>query len=196
MTFLLLSRWRILRLSSLVGIACAISLAALAIMVAYHKEAAFFLAPYLAWELLLGASLALLSPWPKIGARWAELWTLVGLAMILASIVLLDEGQNFPGLLVLPACLGTALLILVGPEQRPTVTRLLSTRLVVALGLVSYSLYLWHWPILAFARYQFDRPLRWDELTILLALSLSAAAATYRLWNNLHTALPSSGSRV
>jgi len=72
-TFLLLSRWRILRLSSLVGIACAVSLAASAIMVAYHKEAAFFLAPYLAWELLLGAWLALLSPWPKIGARRAEL---------------------------------------------------------------------------------------------------------------------------
>jgi peptidoglycan/LPS O-acetylase OafA/YrhL len=179
-TLLLLSRWRALRPSSLVGIACAASLAASAIMVGYHKEAAFFLAPYRAWELLLGAWLALLGARPKIGARRAELWTLIGLAMILASVVLLDESQNFPGLLALPACLGTALLILVGLEQQPTVTRLLSTRLVVALGLVSYSLYLWHWPILAFARYHFDRPLQWDELTILLALSLLAAAATYR----------------
>jgi peptidoglycan/LPS O-acetylase OafA/YrhL len=180
LSFLLLSRWRILRLSSVIGIACAVSLAASATTVSYHREAAFFLAPYRAWELLLGAWLALLSSPPQIGARRAELWTLIGLAMILASIVFLDEGQNFPGLLALPACLGTALLILVGTEQRPTVTRLLSTRLVVAFGLVSYSLYLWHWPILAFARYHFDRPLRWDELTILLALSLLAAAATYR----------------
>src|SRR5215831_18847693 len=153
-TFLLLTRWRILRLSSFIGIASAVSLAASTIMVGYHKEAAFFLAPYRAWELLLGAWLALLSRRPKIGgARRAELWTLIGLAMIVASIVLLDEAQNFPGLLALPACLGTALLIRVDPEQQPTVTRLLSTRLVVALGLVSYSLYLWHWPILAFARY-------------------------------------------
>jgi len=179
-TFLLLSRWRILRLSSFIAIASAVSLVASAIMVGYHKEAAFFLAPYRAWELLLGAWLALLSPRPKIDARRAEVWALTALAMIVASIMLLEEGQNFPGLLALPACLGTALLILVGLEQRPTVTRLLSTRLVVALGLVSYSLYLWHWPILAFARYRFDRPLRWDELIILLAFSLLAAAATYR----------------
>jgi peptidoglycan/LPS O-acetylase OafA/YrhL len=129
-TFLLLSRWRILRLSSIIGIACAASLAASAITVSYHKEAAFFLAPYRAWELLLGAWLALLSSPPMISARRAELSTLIGLAMIVASVVLLDEGQKYPGLLALPACLGTALLILVGAEQRPTVTRLLSTRLV------------------------------------------------------------------
>ena len=83
---------------------------------------------------MLGTWLALLSSQPKIGARRAELWTLIGLAMIMASIVSLDEDQNVPGLLALPARLETALLIGVGPEQRPTVTRLLSARPVVALA--------------------------------------------------------------
>ena len=112
-----------------------------------------------------GRLAGLMSSQPKIGARRAELWTLIGLAMIMASIVSLDEDQNVPGLLALPARLETALLIGVGPEQRPTVTRLLSARPVVALAW--YFSYLWHWPILAFARYHLDRPLRWDELTIL-----------------------------
>ena len=83
-----------------------------------------------------GRLAGLMSSQPKIGARRAELWTLIGLAMIMASIVSLDEDQNVPGLLALPARLETALLIRVGPEQRPTITRLLSARLVVALGLV------------------------------------------------------------
>jgi len=179
--FLLLSRVGYLRLSSFVWIASAVSLAASAVMVAFHREAAFFLAPYRAWELLLGAWLALLSPRLAINARNAQLCATAGLTMIIASIVLLDERQSFPGLLALPACLGTALLILAGlGQQLPTVTRLLSIKPAVAIGLVSYSLYLWHWPILAFARYNLDRPLRWSELIILLAVSLLAAAATYR----------------
>jgi peptidoglycan/LPS O-acetylase OafA/YrhL len=57
-TFLLYARWRFLQLASFVGIACSASLAASAILVGYHNEAAFFLAPYRAWELLLGAWLA------------------------------------------------------------------------------------------------------------------------------------------
>jgi peptidoglycan/LPS O-acetylase OafA/YrhL len=179
--FLLLARWRFPRLSSFIWVASAVSVAASAAMVAYHKEAAFFLAPFRAWELLLGAWLALLTPRLAIDARNAELCATAGLTMILASVVLLDEGQSFPGLLALPACVGTALLILVGlGQQRPTVTRLLSTNPAVAIGLVSYPLYLWHWPILAFARYHLDRPLRWSELIMLLALSLLAAAATCR----------------
>ena len=72
MTFLLFSRRRSLQLSSFVGIACSASLAASAIMVAYHNEAAFLLAPYRTWELLLGAWLALLNPRLEINARWAD----------------------------------------------------------------------------------------------------------------------------
>jgi peptidoglycan/LPS O-acetylase OafA/YrhL len=163
-----------------VGIAGALSLAACALLVHQHREAAFFLAPFRAWELLLGASLALLPRHPQISARSAQIAAGVGLSMIIGSIVLLNESQAFPGLLAVPACLGTALLIGVGMHNEPLVSRLLALRPAVAIGLISYSLYLWHWPLLAIARYRFDRPLRWMELFCVLSASLLAAIATYR----------------
>jgi peptidoglycan/LPS O-acetylase OafA/YrhL len=180
LVFLAVARWRYGWLPYCVWIVGVISLAASAIMVGQHKEAAFFLAPFRAWELLLGASLALLSRRPAIPAWMAEIGACVGLSMIVASVLLLDDRQSFPGLLALPPCLGAALLILVGMERQPVVTRVLSTRPAVAIGLISYSLYLWHWPLLALARYHFDRPLRWTELTCLLSASLLAAFVTYR----------------
>ena len=144
-----------------VGAVGAISLTACVVMVGVQKEAAFFLAPFRAWELLLGAALALSTRRPAIPAWMAELAAGAGLSMILASVLLLDEDHAFPGILAVPPCLGAALLILAGMDKQPAVTRLLSTRPLVAVGLLSYSLYLWHWPILSFARYQLDRPLQW-----------------------------------
>jgi peptidoglycan/LPS O-acetylase OafA/YrhL len=179
LAFLAVARWRYEWLPYFVWITGAISLAASAMMVGQHKEAAFFLAPFRAWELLLGASLALLSRPPAISAWMAEVGAGLGISMIVASVVLLDERQAFPGLLALPACLGAALLILAGMERRPVITRMLSVRPAVAIGLISYSLYLWHWPLLAFARYYFDRPLQGTELACVLSASLVAAFATY-----------------
>ena len=178
--FLVIGRWHYRWLPYFVCAAGAISLVASVVMVGHHKEAAFFLAPFRAWELLLGAALALLSRPPTITARTADICAGAGLSMIVASVLFLDESHAFPGLLALPPCLGAALLIVAGMEKQPAVTRLLSTGPAVAVGLISYSLYLWHWPILSFARYHLDRPLQWSELTGLLALSLLAAFATYR----------------
>jgi peptidoglycan/LPS O-acetylase OafA/YrhL len=178
--FLMLARWRARWLPYCVGIVGALSLAASALVVHEHKEAAFFLAPFRAWELLLGASLALLPRQPRMSLRRGQIAAGLGLALILASIVLLDERQPFPGLLALPACLGTAMLILAGMHDKPLVTRVLSVRPAVAVGLISYSLYLWHWPLLALARYHLDRPLRWTELAAIVGASLLAAIATYR----------------
>jgi len=177
--FLVLARWRANRVAPFLWLTATISLAASAVMVGWDKEAAFFLAPFRAWELLLGAGLVLL-PKPVVSPTLAELASSTGLALIVASVVLLDEAKSFPGFLALPACLGAALLIFAGAHHRPLVTRLLSTPPAVALGLISYSLYLWHWPLLSLARYQFDRPLQWGEVAGLLGLSLLAAFVSYR----------------
>jgi peptidoglycan/LPS O-acetylase OafA/YrhL len=178
--FVVLVRWRAWWLPYCLGILGAFSLVASAMMVSEQKEAAFFLAPFRAWELLLGASLALLPRHSWISGRGAQIFAGLGVALIVASIVLLDDSQPFPGLLALPACLGTGMLILAGRNDAPLVTRVLSLRPAVAVGLISYSLYLWHWPLLALARYHFDRPLRWTELAVVLGASLLAAVATYR----------------
>jgi len=177
---LVLARWRAAWLQYVVWSAAAISLAACAIMVGLDKEAAFFLAPFRAWELLLGAALALLPRRPILSPAVAELASSAGLAMIVTSVVLLDETKAFPGFLAVPPCLGAAILVVAGRDQRPTVSRLLSAPPAVTIGLISYSLYLWHWPLFAFARYYFDRSLQWEEVGGLIGLSLFVAYVTYR----------------
>jgi len=178
--FLVLARWRAGWVQYFVWTAAAISLAASEIMVGRDRQAAFFLAPFRTCELLLGAALALLPRRPRMSPGLAELASRAGLVMIVTSVVLLDETEAFPGLLAVPPCLGAALLVFTGMDQRPAVNRLLSTPPAVTIGRISYPLYLWHWPLLAFARYHLDRPLQWEEIGGLLGVSLLAACATYR----------------
>lgn len=148
--------------------------------------AAFYLLPTRGWELLLGAWLAwrhdqgadlvpLAAP-PGIRNGLAA----TGLALIAAAVALYSPATKFPGLAALVPTLGTALVIgFAGPET--LVGRTLSHRGLVGLGLISYSAYLWHQPLLAFARYQSATPLTTAALLGLLALALGLAALTWRL---------------
>ncbi len=107
-----------------------------------------------AWELLLGAVLAL-GLVPKLRGRLLpEAVAAAGLAMILAAMVLFDRHTVFPGVSALLPAGGALALIWAGEEGRTTlVGRLLSLKPIAGLGLISYSLYLWHWPILAFFKF-------------------------------------------
>jgi peptidoglycan/LPS O-acetylase OafA/YrhL len=178
--FLAAARWRPTAMLYPVWAAGAVSLAVASIVVSQDKELAFFLAPFRAWELLLGAALALRTGRILLPAWGAEVAAGFGLSLIVASVVLLDESQPFPGLLALPACLGAGLLIFTGTEHKPLVNRMLSLRPFVTVGLISYSLYLWHWPLLSFARYHYGRQLQWHEVACLLGASLLLSLATYR----------------
>ncbi len=116
---------------------------------------AFFSTLSRIWELLAGAVLAL-APAIFAGKRPVrELMALAGLGMILESYVLLDRNTDFPGLAALLPCAGTLLLISSATAGDTAISRLLSLRPVTDVGLMSYSIYLWHWPILAFTRYRF-----------------------------------------
>ena len=155
--------------------------------------AAFFLLPTRGWELLLEAWLAwhheqATAPLPFAASPVARnLLAAGGLALIGAAVALYSPATKFPGLAALAPTLGTALVIAcAGPG---TLTgRLLGHRVLVALGLISYSAYLWHQPLLAFARYQSATPLTTAALLGLLALALVLAALTWRLveqpWRN------------
>jgi len=121
--------------------------------------AAFYLLPTRAWELLCGAIVAIL-PAAALRRSWREALTWVALAAILAPCFLYTKETPFPGLAALPPCLGTALFIWASGSGSPLIQNskfkiqnFLSSRPVVFIGLISYSFYLWHWPVLAFHNY-------------------------------------------
>jgi peptidoglycan/LPS O-acetylase OafA/YrhL len=118
---------------------------------AFHSpEATFYLAHTRAWELLLGTLIALdLFPrFSNVILRNAA--SLAGIVAIMATAILYDKTTPFPGLAASVPCLGAALIIAAGRGGASLVGRALSLRPVVFVGTISYSLYLWHWPLVVF----------------------------------------------
>ncbi len=140
----------------------------------------FYLAPLRAWELMLGALLAA-GAVPPVQRAWArELAAAAGLGLILVAVFTYSEQTLFPGIAALLPCVGTALLLHAGGSGPSQVGRLLSVGPVVRIGQVSYSLYLWHWPILSLSRYYAIRPLGTAQLTIALLVALGLSVLTWR----------------
>ena len=140
-----LARW----LPLLMVLAIAATLAGSEWMLDYSPKTAFYMAPLRAWELLLGALLATGRIPPVRSPAAANGLSLAALAMIGWSIVALTETSRFPGFAAMPSCLGAAILIHLGGADKSIGNRLLALRPLVWIGLLSYSLYLWHWPILS-----------------------------------------------
>lgn len=119
----------------------------------FAASAAYYLLPTRFFELMFGGVLALIGsngvPKSRFGAASA-FWA--GLAFIAWSLFGLDKASSFPGVNAVWPCLGTALLIWSGNTQHPF-SRLLANRPMIFLGLISYSLYLWHWPLIAYLNY-------------------------------------------
>jgi peptidoglycan/LPS O-acetylase OafA/YrhL len=143
-------------------------------------EYAFYLTPARAWELLLGALCAFYlfrRPVPKLGLG-REAGAATGIALICYSIVAFDRSTPFPGAFALVPTIGTALIILFATTGT-AVARLLSARALVGVGLISYSAYLWHQPLFAFARL---RTLGEVPVSVFLVLTLVALALAYLSW--------------
>ena len=132
------------------------------------------------WELLLGASLAFgVSRQAAIPTAWRNMAGWVGFVLIFMSACFLDKSMPFPGYWALPPTLGAALILFAGMQSN--VNRvLLASRPLVAIGLISYPLYLWHWPLLSFARI-LESQTPGPELRLALVLmSFILAWGTYR----------------
>ena len=142
--------------------------------------AGFFLLPFRAWELLLGGLAALETPRRPLGAARANALALLGLGLIVVPCVAYTEQMQFPGLAALPPCLGACFLIFAGTHDRTLVGRILSSRVAVAIGLVSYSLYLWHWPLHVYARYLSWGPLSPGVIAMLYVASFVLAWLSWR----------------
>ena len=142
----------------------------------------YYMLPTRAGELLLGAigsRVVLSSRWQRVPRGWLTLMAVAGLLLLAVSMAFMSEDMIFPGLLALPPTIGATLLILTRRDDAQPVVRLLSMRPLVMVGLISYSAYLWHWPLLTFYRYGFGEPGYVSGLA-LLALTLLLAWLSYR----------------
>jgi peptidoglycan/LPS O-acetylase OafA/YrhL len=146
-------------------------------------SATFYLLPTRAWELGAGAILAYVVRVRDIPRGLAaEAAALLGLVLILAPCFVYSDKTPFPGVTAVPPVLGTVLLIWAGSAATglPLANRLLATAPMVAIGLWSYSIYLWHWPFLVLAASQDIFPLPLGTRALLVAASLVAGCVSWR----------------
>ncbi len=161
-------------------ILCLASLAFAQYKLGHARGFVFYMLVTRFWELGIGALLALTIERIALKGWQSEAAAVVGVAAIITSAAVLTKASVFPGLAAVPACLGTALVIAAGARRGSFTIQSLSWRPVVFIGLISYSLYLWHWPLLALARYYAQRGLTPIEITAVISLSVIAAILSWR----------------
>jgi peptidoglycan/LPS O-acetylase OafA/YrhL len=158
-----------------------VSFAASVWAVSHAPEKAFFLLPMRAWELLAGAMLAVLPVRAqRVSLGLAQTVSLISLGLILVAVFGYDADTAFPGAAALLPVLGVVGLIWANGQHTTLVGRLLGSRVLVGIGLISYSWYLWHWPVLVFGKYASIFGLTLWELTALFFLSLLLGYGSWR----------------
>jgi peptidoglycan/LPS O-acetylase OafA/YrhL len=179
---LVLCRLRRSWIIPILSIALLAAIATSELGVRYAESAAYFLLPSRFFEPLTGALLAVVvsnSDSKSLGTGVSTVSGILGLLMIAWSIVAMTEGAPFPGLDALPATIGTALVIVGGLNPTSLSFRLLSVKPLVFVGLISYSVYLWHWPIIAYMTYYGAR-IGAGEGVFIMACTLLIGWASWR----------------
>ena len=147
----------------------------------------FYMPQLRAWELLLGSLIA----WNRLPALTSRIWReaagLLGIVLIIVSATTFLSWTPFPGYAALVPCLGAALVIAAGRSGDSFVARGLSLPPLVFLGRISYSLYLWHWPIFVFIKMSEHFPAeRHTTATRVLAVAATLIIATLS-WKYVET---------
>ena len=118
-----------------------------------NQSLTFYMLTTRGWELLIGSILAIAAI-PRIRNETAmHLLAWLGLSLVLFSMFVFDDETTFPGAYAAVPTIGAAILIYTGHSSVPTANRILSLKPLVFVGLISYSLYLWHWPVIVFSSY-------------------------------------------
>lgn len=141
----------------------------------------FYLAPTRAWELLMGSIIAFYPNKKALSIYVSNILGIAGLMMILLAAINYSYSTPFPGIYALLPCLGTALVIISGLEHNTIPKGILSLKILVFIGLISYSLYLWHWPIFVFLNYIYanDLPVFLSIFAIFISFIVSIFSWKY-----------------
>ena len=153
LTLFLLFRWARNRVGIWLLALTAVSFALNIWMTAQRPVMAFYWFIPRAWELSIGALLALKAVPPLQNRATREIAGLLGIATIVCALRMISPDAPFPGYVALLPCVGAWLLIYAGQAGGSCVKTLLSFRPLVFIGVISYSLYLWHWPIIVFSKH-------------------------------------------
>lgn len=143
-----------------------------------NPTAAFYLSQYRIWELLIGGVLGLRAIPEMRGETGRQVLAATGLLLIGTAVFTFTEKTTFPGFAALLPCLGAACIIH-ARAGNGMVGRFLALRPMVFVGLISYSLYLWHWPIIVFARYFTGHELTPALRLVVIFASLLVAVASW-----------------
>ncbi len=147
-------------------------------------SAAFYLAHLRAWELLIGSVLALNIIPPDFNTKTRNVLGLTGIALILTSVFLYTHDTPFPGITALLPTLGSALIIQSGIKRDTFAGKILSWGPLVFIGKISYSLYLWHWPLIVFGRYYIIREPTTGDALLWLSTSIAISTLSWKFIEN------------
>lgn len=176
-------RWAPRHVRTCVFVAMALSFLISVMRVKTDTPGAFYLPDSRAWELLLGVSLHLIPlDWMKDGWR-REAASITGVLMLALGYALIRPATNFPGFAAVLPCVGAALLMAADERGQTVVGRVLAAPPLRFIGLISYSLYLWHWPSIIFTReflFWMGWPQKWmSPVAIVLALIVAIPSWRY-----------------
>jgi peptidoglycan/LPS O-acetylase OafA/YrhL len=149
------------------------------VVTAVDRDFAYFFPLTRAWELLIGAALVV-QPIPRLPRILREIIALGCMVLILASAWRFHSGLAFPGWVAIIPCAAAAGLIALGSQGGSLINRFLALAPVVFLGQISYSLYLWHWPVFVGYRLLNGGAMSALEAVLLVGLSIGLATISWR----------------
>lgn len=161
------------------GIVCVLFYTQFHINVIENKIEMYFSLLARSAEFGVGIAINFLPQSTRIKNKCKNIITILSLSVLLISCFIITESSSFPGLLAMPACLAVAVLIWL---KNSNINTILGNKSLAYIGTLSYSLYLWHWPVLALYRYKVMRnDLRLLEIIILFIIIFILTLASYYL---------------
>ena len=162
------------------GLVLASSLAWSIHLTSVNPAAAYYVTTTRLWELALGGAVALVEPTLRVRAGARTPLAAAGLLGVLAAVVGFEETTAFPGAWALLPTAGTGLVLLAAAPARGVVGRVLGWRPAQVVGDVSYSVYLWHWPLIVLVPFALRRELAWFDQVGIVVASIGLAMLTKR----------------